>query len=325
MALLDAPDGALAAPPAGHGLGVGRGAECGALPATSATATSSGSRPGAGDRRPRRPAAGHRLRARAAGPADRRQHAAAHRGPPGPPRPGRLLAAALVAGLAWAWWPDDGHVPPGAAPGRAARSSTPCRRPAVRRCGAGSQGAATTIWPADAGPLPTADHPVLAMVMTPRPGAGSGRHDGAHLGLPVRPSAAAGNRGQPGARGQHHRRIGDVRRLVQPRLGRRLDRAEQERGVRVRQLHRLPHGRRRLPGRPRRRPGRRRRAAEPLRRAQLRLRALRDAGAGHPARGQRSRGAHRCARTRSSRRSGRSCRPSVRTSRTCRWPSCRPG
>ena len=104
--------------------------------------------------------------------------------------------------------------------------------------------------------------PGLAMVMTPRPGPGRAGTTARHLGLPVRPPAAAGDRRQPGPGGQHHRRIGDVRRLVQPRLGRRLDRAEQERGVRVRQLHRLPHRRRGVPGRPRRRAGRRRRAAE---------------------------------------------------------------
>jgi len=82
-----------------------------------------------------------------------------------------LLAAALVAGLAWAWWPD-GHTyrPVRAWEGGTVLDAVPAASSTGLR--AGSQGAATTIWPADAGPLPTADHPVLALVMTPRPGSG---------------------------------------------------------------------------------------------------------------------------------------------------------
>jgi len=38
---------------------------------------------------------------------------------------------------------------------------------------AGSHGGATTIWPDDAGPLPTADRPALAMVLTPSGGPGA--------------------------------------------------------------------------------------------------------------------------------------------------------
>ena len=45
-----------------------------------------------------------------------------------------------------------------------------------RRSAAGSQGAATTIWPDDAGPLPTADDPALALVLVPAAsGAPAGR------------------------------------------------------------------------------------------------------------------------------------------------------
>ena len=105
-----------------------------------------------------------------------------------------LLAAALVAGLGWAWWPDGGHLPPGP---RLGGRHGPRRRAGLeqlRRSAPGAQGAATTIWPADAGPLPTADHPVLAMVLMPPAAGGSGdggrgrRRRRADLGLPVRPA-----------------------------------------------------------------------------------------------------------------------------------------
>lgn len=39
---------------------------------------------------------------------------------------------------------------------------------------AGQRGSAATIWPAGAGPLPTADHPALALVLTPRGSGTSG-------------------------------------------------------------------------------------------------------------------------------------------------------
>ena len=89
------------------------------------------------------------------------------------PRAGRcaaalagLLAAALVAGLGWAWWPPA-TATGRCGRGRAARSSTPCPRPAAPGSAPASQGTATTIWPDDAGPLPTADDPALAMVLVP--------------------------------------------------------------------------------------------------------------------------------------------------------------
>jgi putative peptide zinc metalloprotease protein len=83
-----------------------------------------------------------------------------------------LVAAALVAGLAWAWWPStDRYQPVRSWEGGTVLDAVPAAR--TSSLGVGSRGAATTIWPADAGPLPTADHPVLAMVMTPRAGSGS--------------------------------------------------------------------------------------------------------------------------------------------------------
>jgi putative peptide zinc metalloprotease protein len=80
-----------------------------------------------------------------------------------------VLAAALVACLAWAWWPaTDRYRPVRAYEGGTVLDAVPVASSSA--LDAGRQGSATTIWPADAGPLPTADRPVLAMVMTPRPG-----------------------------------------------------------------------------------------------------------------------------------------------------------
>jgi putative peptide zinc metalloprotease protein len=82
-----------------------------------------------------------------------------------------MVAAALVAPLVWAWWPEAGRYQPVRAyEGGTVLDAVPASSNSTPR--AGSSGAATTIWPSDAGPLPTADHPVLAMVMTPRPGGG---------------------------------------------------------------------------------------------------------------------------------------------------------
>jgi putative peptide zinc metalloprotease protein len=84
-----------------------------------------------------------------------------------------VLAAALVAGLAWAWWPTgDRYRPVHAYEGGTVWDAVPAAHSSSVGLSAGQQRAATTIWPAGAGALPTADHPVLAMVMTPRPGSG---------------------------------------------------------------------------------------------------------------------------------------------------------
>jgi putative peptide zinc metalloprotease protein len=86
-------------------------------------------------------------------------------------RPGRralaaLLAAALVAGLAWFWWPsDERYRPVRAWEGGTLLDAVPGSGSSA--LGEGSRGSAATIWPEDAGPLPTADAPALAMVLVP--------------------------------------------------------------------------------------------------------------------------------------------------------------
>jgi putative peptide zinc metalloprotease protein len=80
-----------------------------------------------------------------------------------------LLAAALVAGLGWAWWPDGNRYRPVQAwEGGTVLDAAPAAQ--GQALAAGSRGAAATIWPADAGPLPTADDPALAMVLVPATG-----------------------------------------------------------------------------------------------------------------------------------------------------------
>ncbi|MGZ4657986.1 MAG: hypothetical protein ACXVGE_13765 [Blastococcus sp.] len=85
-----------------------------------------------------------------------------------------LLAAALVAGLAWAWWPAaDRYRPVRPYEGGTVLDAVPAAHTTGTGLAAGQTGSAATIWPAGAGPLPTADHPALALVLTPR-GGGTG-------------------------------------------------------------------------------------------------------------------------------------------------------
>jgi putative peptide zinc metalloprotease protein len=77
-----------------------------------------------------------------------------------------LLAAALVAGLAWAWWPvDDRYRPVRAWEGGTVLDAVPAS--SSTGIAEGTLGTAATVWPADAGPLPTEDDPVLALVLVP--------------------------------------------------------------------------------------------------------------------------------------------------------------
>jgi putative peptide zinc metalloprotease protein len=81
-----------------------------------------------------------------------------------------LLAAALVAGLGWAWWPTgDRYRPVRAWEGGTVLDAVPAASSST--LDVGSRGTAATLWPEDAGPVPTADRPVLAMVLVPADGA----------------------------------------------------------------------------------------------------------------------------------------------------------
>jgi putative peptide zinc metalloprotease protein len=100
-----------------------------------------------------------------------------------------VLAAAIVAGLGWAWWPaDDRYRPVRAWEGGTVLDAVPAS--SGQDLAAGSQGTAATVWPADAGPVPTAERPALALVLVPR---GDGGSDGAGDG--------AGGSDQEGAAG----------------------------------------------------------------------------------------------------------------------------
>jgi putative peptide zinc metalloprotease protein len=78
-----------------------------------------------------------------------------------------VLAVALVAGLGWAWWPaDDRYRPVRAWEGGTVLDAVPAV--AGQSLEEGSRGAAATLWPADAGPVPTEEQPALALVLVPR-------------------------------------------------------------------------------------------------------------------------------------------------------------
>ncbi|RBY90444.1 hypothetical protein DQ244_13475 [Blastococcus sp. TBT05-19] len=85
-----------------------------------------------------------------------------------------VVAAALVAGLAWAWWPaNDRYRPVRAWEGGTVLDVLPAS--SETGLAQGGTGRAATVWPADAGPLPTADRPELALVLVPRSATGSER------------------------------------------------------------------------------------------------------------------------------------------------------
>ena len=84
-----------------------------------------------------------------------------------------LLAAALVAGLAFLWWPHAGtYRPIQAWEGGTLAQAVPALRPAPSdRLVAGQRGTITTGW-SDKDARPTADKPVLALVLVPKDGSG---------------------------------------------------------------------------------------------------------------------------------------------------------
>jgi putative peptide zinc metalloprotease protein len=86
-----------------------------------------------------------------------------------------LVAAAVVAGLAWAWWPRTGSYRP-IQPweGGTLAQVAGAVRPATSGLVEGQYGQLVTAWP-NGEQRPTAAHPRLAMVLVPhRSGAGSG-------------------------------------------------------------------------------------------------------------------------------------------------------
>jgi putative peptide zinc metalloprotease protein len=82
-----------------------------------------------------------------------------------------LVAAALVAGLAWAWWPHPGTYRPiepyeGGTLVQAAQALPVVPRSAPTRLVEGQRGSLVTGW-SDDDPRPTRSHPQLALVLVP--------------------------------------------------------------------------------------------------------------------------------------------------------------
>jgi putative peptide zinc metalloprotease protein len=85
-----------------------------------------------------------------------------------------VLALAVVAGLAWSWWPQPGTYRPIQAYERGTLAdglSSTLRSGVPTTLQEGRQGAGRAVWPQDA-TLPTAEQPELAVVMVPREGQG---------------------------------------------------------------------------------------------------------------------------------------------------------
>lgn len=82
-----------------------------------------------------------------------------------------LVAAALVAGLAWAWWPHPGAYRPIQPYERGTLiDAVPlAARAAPTQLVEGTTGQLQTVWPAGSD-LPTREKPQLSMVLVPRPG-----------------------------------------------------------------------------------------------------------------------------------------------------------
>ncbi len=88
-------------------------------------------------------------------------------------RPGRralaaVLAGALVVGLGWAWWPSaDRYRPVRAYEGGTVLDAVAAVQDAPTAVQPGVRGSTRTVWPEDAGALPTEDRPVMALVLVP--------------------------------------------------------------------------------------------------------------------------------------------------------------
>ena len=84
-----------------------------------------------------------------------------------------LVAAALVAGLAWAWWPHPGtYRPIQPYEGGTLVQAVSAARPTPSHLVEGQYGRLVTGW-ANGDARPTAEHPQLALVLVPRDGTGT--------------------------------------------------------------------------------------------------------------------------------------------------------
>jgi putative peptide zinc metalloprotease protein len=106
-------------------------------------------------------------------------------------RRGAAMAAvaAVLAGLAWAWWPDGGTYRPVQPYERgtladATTSVFPQSRSVLRE---GQPGSTVALWPAGAA-LPTRENPQLSMVLVPAGSAAATSSAGARPGVPSAPS-----------------------------------------------------------------------------------------------------------------------------------------
>ncbi|MBV9098973.1 MAG: hypothetical protein JO079_13045 [Frankiaceae bacterium] len=81
-----------------------------------------------------------------------------------------VAMTAMLGGLAYAWWPHGNYRP--IQPWERGTVTDALPMAASSGLQPGRTASATTIWAGDGSALPTADHPVMAVVMTPKNGSG---------------------------------------------------------------------------------------------------------------------------------------------------------
>ena len=81
-----------------------------------------------------------------------------------------MIAALVIIGLVFAWWPRGNYRPIQATDRGTLSDLLPASFQRVDPAGLaeGRRSSAVTVWPSDAGPVPTADHPALSLVLVPR-------------------------------------------------------------------------------------------------------------------------------------------------------------
>jgi putative peptide zinc metalloprotease protein len=96
-------------------------------------------------------------------------------------RPGRralagLLAVAVLLALVFVWWPRGNYRPiQSYERGTLGQVLPVASHTGLAGVAEGRQGSAVTIWPADAGPLPSAEKPALSLVLVPRTDTADGK------------------------------------------------------------------------------------------------------------------------------------------------------